>query len=222
MHVSLTRSTTSRLAWRIALAACAVCVLWAAAAHFLVVEAARGRTYSDAAAVPPRHVGLVLGCSRLLADGRRNTFFDNRMLAAAQLFGAGKVDYLIVSGDNHSHDYDEPKDMKEALVRAGVPDSRVYCDYAGFRTLDSVIRVRAVFGQTSVVVVSQGFHNQRAIFIARHAGVDAIGLNAPEVDAYNSFMTRCREVLARANTLPDLFVFRRGPRFLGERVSLPA
>jgi SanA protein len=163
----------------------------------------------------------VLGCARL-AGKYRNLFFDNRVEAAARLFHAGKVDYLIVSGDNHVRGYDEPKDMKDSLVQVGVPAGRVYCDYAGFRTLDSIVRAREVFGQTKIIVVSQEFHNQRAIFIAQHRGVDAIGFNAPEVDAYISFKTKCLELAARANVLLDLFVLHRAPKFLGARVQLPA
>jgi SanA protein len=197
-------------------------LLWIVGASLLVARAARGRTYYDPAAIPARRVGLVLGCSRFLSGGRRNAFFDNRIQAAAQLIRARKVAYLVVSGDNHSTGYDEPKDMKDSLVQAGVPAERIYCDYAGFRTLDSVVRVREIFGQTAITVISQEFHNQRAIFIAGHRGVDAIGFNAREVDAYNSFLTKCRELIARANTLLDLFVVRREPRFLGGKVTIPA
>jgi SanA protein len=211
---------------RVVIKTCAVLaaagLLWVGAASLLVVYAARGRTYSDPALTPARHVGLVLGCSRTLSGGWRNPFFDNRIQAAARLFRAGKVEYLVVSGDNHVRGYDEPKDMKDSLVEAGVPAARIYCDYAGFRTLDSIVRVREVFGQTSVTVISQEFHNQRAIFIARHRGVDAIGFNAADADTYDSFETKCREAMARANMLLDIFVFRRAPRFLGQKVEIPA
>jgi SanA protein len=181
---------------------------------------ARGRTYGNLASVPHRRVGLVLGCSKQLSYGRRNLFFETRIRAAAELFRAGKVDYLIVSGDNHAREYDESSDMKDSLIRQGVPAARIYCDYAGFRTLDSVVRAREVFGQTEITIISQEFHNRRAIFIARHRGVDAIGFNAPEVDAYNSFRTRCREQAARVGTLLDVLVLRTQPRFLGPKVAI--
>jgi len=196
-------------------------ILWIAAASLVVIATARGRTYSDPAAIPARRVGLVLGCSRFLGDGRRNSFFDNRIQAAAQLIRAGKVRYLVVSGDNHVSGYDEPSDMKDGLVQAGVPAERVYCDYAGFRTMDSIVRVREIFGQTDITVISQEFHNQRAIFIAQHRGVDAIAFNAGEADAYDSFKIKCRELFARAKMLLDLFVFHRQPKFLGEKVNIP-
>jgi SanA protein len=211
---------------RVVIKTCAVLatagLLWVWAASLLVANAARGRTYSDPALTPARHVGLVLGCVRTLSGGWRNPFFDNRIKAAARLFHAGKVQYLVVSGDNHVGGYDEPQDMKDSLIEAGVPAERIYCDYAGFRTLDSIVRVREVFGQTSITVISQEFHNQRAIYIAGHRGVDAIGFNAADVDTYDSFETKCREAMARANMLLDIFVFRRTPRFLGKRVEIPA
>jgi SanA protein len=215
------RHTIRRLAGAVA-AICGLGIVWILFASFLVGKTARGRTYSDVQSIPARRVGLVLGCSRLLPDGRRNGFFDNRIQAAASLIRAGKVDYLVVSGDNRVRGYDEPQDMKDSLVQAGVPAARIYCDYAGFRTLDSIIRAREIFGQTSITVVSQEFHNERAIFIGRYRGVDAIGFNAPEVGAYDSFKTRCRELIARANMLLDLFVVHRAPRFLGDKVTIPA
>jgi SanA protein len=138
-------------------------------------------------------VALVLGCSPTVGGGYTNPFFATRIQAAAELFRLGKVDYLLVSGDNRRRDYDEPSAMKEALVAAGVPQNRIYCDYAGRRTLDSVVRAGDVFGQGNIIVVSQEFHNQRAIFIAQHRGIDAIGFNAPDVDRYSAQSVFWRE-----------------------------
>ena len=162
-------ATPRRQRWLILIGALlALGLAWIGGATVFVQRAARDRTYSDMTAIPPRHVGLVLGCSKLLGDGRPNAFFNNRIQAAARLLLARKVDYLIVSGDNHVNGYDEPGDMKAALIEAGARPERIYCDYAGFRTLDSIVRVKEIFGQTSFTVVSQEFHNQRAIFIAQH------------------------------------------------------
>ena len=97
---------------------------------------------------------------------------------------------------------------------------RVYCDFAGFRTLDSVVRAKAVFGQTNITVISQEFHNQRAIYIARHNGMDAIGFNARAVDSYNSFRTKLREQFARVKTVLDVNLLRTRPKFLGPRIEL--
>jgi SanA protein len=186
----------------------------------LIERAAAGRVYSDVAQVPHRRAGLVLGCAERLGGGYPNPFFTTRIEAAANLYRAGKVDYLIVSGDNHRKGYDEPTDMKCALMRAGVPENRIVCDYAGFRTLDSVVRAKAVFGQDQVTVISQSFHARRAIFLAKHRGVDAIAFAAAEVDAVSAFSTRCREQLSKVNAVLDIYVFHRRPKFLGPKVPV--
>jgi len=188
-------------------------------AGLLIRLGAKGRTYSDAAAIPQREVGLLLGCAQVLADGRQNLFFAYRIEAAAQLFKAQKIKSIIVSGDNHAVGYDEPTDMKNALIAAGVPAERIYCDYAGFRTLDSVVRAQAIFGQTNITVISQRFHNQRAIYIARHRGMDAIGFNAREVNVRNSIRTTLREQFARVKTILDIALGVR-PKFLGPPVEI--
>ena len=188
-------------------------------ANALIRHAARGRTFADVSEIPRRETGLVLGCSATLSDGRANLFFKNRVAAAATLYHAGKVGALIVSGDNHKKTYDEATDMKNALVAAGVPAEKIYCDYAGFRTLDSVVRAKHVFGQDSITVVSQRFHNQRAIYIARGRGIDAIGFDAPEVVFRHSFKTKCREQLARVKTVLDMLIGKR-PKFLGEPIEI--
>ena len=182
--------------------------------------AASGRTYSDVHAIPHRTVGLVLGCKKYLADNRPNLFFRNRVAAAAELYRQGKVDYLLVSGDNHILGYDEPADMKNELVTEGVPAEKIYLDYAGFRTLDSVVRAKEVFGLAQITIISQKFHAQRAIFIANHRGLDAIAFNAPDVDAYDSFGTRVREHFARLKAVLDIYVLRKQPHFLGEKVAI--
>jgi SanA protein len=211
--------TWRRVGWAcVWLAGAGVLAVVAAAAEIRL--AAKGRTYSTVEEIPHRRVGLVLGCSRTLPDGRRNLYFITRMNAAAGLFKARKVDYLIVSGDNHVKGYDEPTDMKQALADAGVPTNRVYCDYAGFRTLDSVVRANEVFGQTHVTVISQQFHNERAIYIAGRRGVDAIGYNAEDVRSIHRLRTMLREQLARVKTVLDVTLLRARPKFLGPRVEV--
>lgn len=96
-----------------------------------------------------------------------NTYFDNRIRAATDLYKSGKIQYIIVSGDNSTKDYNEPEDMQTALVQQGIPKDKIIPDHAGFRTLDSVIRAKEIFGQTQLVIISQKFHNERAVFLAR-------------------------------------------------------
>jgi SanA protein len=210
--------------WRkflLAIAALLVlCAVSLFVARLMVSRAARDRTYTDVSSVPHRHVGLVLGCPKKVAGGWPNPFFENRIAAAADLYFHNKVDYLVVSGDNHVQSYDEPVDMKNALVEKGVPPDRVYLDYAGFRTLDSVVRVKEIFGQDNVTIVSQNFHNQRAIFLANHHGVDAIGFDALDVAPQYALKTELREQFARVKAVLDVYLFHKQPHFLGQRIQI--
>ena len=123
----------------------------------------------------------------------------------------------MISGDNSRTDYNEPQDMKNELVRLGTPAERIYLDYAGFRTYDSVIRLSAIFGQEHFTVISQEFHNQRAVYIAKTLGLDVVGFNAAPVDGIN---IRIREKFARVKVFLD-FLIDKKPKFLGERISIP-
>jgi SanA protein len=188
-------------------------------ARIMISRAAKDKTYTEVELIPHRRVGLVLGCPRF-SGGWPSLFFKNRIDAAAELFEHQKVDYLIVSGDNHVQGYDEPTDMRNALLDKGVPADRIYLDYAGFRTLDSVVRAKQIFGQDRITVISQRFHNQRAIFLASHHGIDAIGFDAPEVEMRYSFKTLCREQFAKVKAVLDIYLLRRQPHFLGQSVAI--
>lgn len=176
----------------------------------------------DVTGIPQCKAGLVLGCSKHAARGRVNLYFKYRMQKATELYNSGKVECLIVSGDNHSNDYDEPTDMKEYLVGLGVPEAQIVCDYAGLSTLDSVVRAREVFGLGKFIVVSQGFHNHRAVFIGRAKGMELYGLNARDVARRYSVMTGIREELARVKAVLDVWILGREPKFLGKRIPLPS
>lgn len=188
--------------------------------NVLVTRAGARSCHSDLDDLPEMEVGLVLGCAPKLGGGRTNLFFTKRIDAAAELFRAGKVQALIVSGDNHREGYDEPTAMKEALVAAGVPEARVYCDYAGFRTLDSVVRAGEIFGQKRFIVISQRFHNERAIYLARKKGLEAVGYNAPDVPVRSAAKTYLREKMARVKAVLDVTILGTEPKFLGEPVHV--
>lgn len=176
---------------------------------------------NEAASVPHRKVGLVLGCAPLLKSGQPNLYFRNRIAAAAELFKAGKVDYLLVSGDNHAADYDEPTAMKNALVASGVPEARIVLDYAGFSTLDSVVRAKKVFGLPELCIITQRDHAMRALYIARENGLDAVGFAATDVMTLRGGLrTKIRESFARVSTLLDVHVLGRKPRFLGPEIAI--
>ncbi|MGL4249172.1 MAG: ElyC/SanA/YdcF family protein [Aeromonas sp.] len=185
-----------------------------------IVSDARYYTHDQVDEVPYNRVAVVLGTSKYLSGGAPNHYFKYRIKAAAELYNNAKVDFIIVSGDNSTVQYNEPRQMRRALIKAGIPASAIYMDFAGFRTLDSVVRAREVFGQDRFTVVSQGFHNERAIFIARHFGIDAVGFNAEDPSAYQGIRTRVREVFARLMGMLDLYVLDKGPKFLGEPVHI--
>jgi SanA protein len=166
-------------------------------------------------------VAVVLGAAPRLADGRVNLFFRPRLEAAARLFKAGRVKALIVSGDNGSKNYDEPMEMKRVLIELGVPEGKIVCDFAGFRTLDSMVRAKEVFGQSRFIVVSQRFHNERAVYLARASGIEAWGLNAKDVPVALSLKTFLREKLACVKAVLDVNVLHTQPKFLGEKVAVP-
>lgn len=186
-----------------------------------ISKRSEGRCFNDVNAMPEAPVALVLGTAAHVAGGWSNYFFKYRMEAAAALFKAGKVKALIVSGDNGTQGYDEPTDMKLALVRMGVPTEKIVCDYAGFRTLDSVVRAKEIFGQQRVIFVSQRFHNARAIYLARAFGIEAFGLDAKDVPVALSVKTFLREKLACVKAVLDVNVLRTQPKFLGEKVAVP-
>ncbi|XDY59865.1 vancomycin high temperature exclusion protein [Cronobacter condimenti] len=184
------------------------------AADRAVTHAAAGKLYDVVENTPPRKVGLVLGARP------DNRFFNRRIEAAAALYHAGKVSWLLVSGDNSRADYDEPTAMAEALNRHGVPAAAIFCDYAGFSTLDSVVRAREVFKENRIMVISQAFHNERAIFLAQHYGIDAIGFNAEDPAFRHTQYTLLRERFARVRALLDARLLRREPHFLGPQVAI--
>ncbi len=185
-----------------------------------VVGKTKKHTYSSVADIPYRKVGVVLGTAPQLSNGRVNLYFKYRIQAAAELYHAGKVKYFIVSGDNSRPDYNEPQAMKDSLVAAGVPASHIYPDYAGFRTLDSMVRAQIIFGLNDFTVISQKFHNERAIYLAQAYHIHPIGYNAKDVTRKAGFKTRIRELLARVAVFRDLAVNKQ-PKYLGEMIRMP-
>lgn len=181
----------------------------------------RGRVYETLEHVPPTHVGLVLGTSAQLRSGHANPFFTGRIDAAAELYRAGKVRHLLLSGDNRTARYDEPTSMREALLARGVPEAATTLDYAGFRTLDSFARAKKVFGVSRVTIVTDDFHAARSVLLARHFGIDAQAYSSKPIRLRWSTKTRVREIGARLKALLDLYVLRTKPRFLGPPVALP-
>lgn len=170
--------------------------------------------------LPNEKVGLVLGTSKSLRNGKDNPYFFNRIEAADELFKSGKIKYIIVSGDNSTKNYNEPEDMQNELIARGIPKTKIFLDFAGLRTLDSVVRAKEIFGQTSFIIISQRFHNERAVFLAQKKGIEAYGYNAKDVDKEVGFKTNLREYFARVKVFWDLF-FGVDPKFGGSKVIIP-
>lgn len=175
--------------------------------------------FNDLEKVPARKVGLVLGTSKYITTGQQNLYYRYRIDAAVRLYQAGKIKYLLLSGDNATTAYNEPATMKADLVKRGVPAANIYLDYAGFRTLDSMVRCRDVFKEDAIITISQKFHNQRAVYIGRKKGLDAIGFNAKDVSTAYGFKTQVREKLARVKMMLDL-LFDVQPKFGGPAVLI--
>ena len=189
------------------------------ATNFFVENITRNKLYDSTSKIPHNKVGVLLGTSKFLTNGSINLYYKFRIDAAVELFNSGKINFILVSGDNSSLNYDEPSTIKNDLVNEGIPANRIYLDYAGFRTLDSMIRSKKVFGQSSITVISQKFHNERAIYIAQRKGVEAIGFNAKDVNVSYGFKTKIREKLARVKMVMDL-LFGKEPKFLGKAVEI--
>lgn len=182
-----------------------------------VKQVAEPYLHDDLSTLTTHHVALVLGTGPTLRNGNPNPWFKRRIEAASGLFLAGKVEQILVSGDNGRRSYNEPMAMRSALIAAGVDSTRITLDYAGFDTYDSVVRARKVFLARDLIIVSQRSHNERAVCIAQHFGIDAIGLNAG--NSYGGTLGSIREKAARLKMAWE-FLIGAEPHFLGEPVEL--
>ncbi len=187
--------------------------------NLIIYTSAHGKTFNDIGTIPKNRVGLVLGTSSKLVGGLANPYYTSRIRATAALYFAEKIEFILVSGDNATMSYNEPTTMKKDLMKLGIPANKIFLDYAGFRTLDSMVRAKEIFGLDSVTVISQKFHNERAIFIADEKGLIAIGFNADDVTSQDGFKVRFREYFARVKVFLD-FLLNTQPKFYGERVKI--
>ncbi len=184
-----------------------------------VINSGSGFMVNNIQELPENKVALVLGTARRVKGGFKNIYFYNRINAAADLYFKGKVKHLILSGDNRHSSYNEPHDMRNALLERGVPESAITLDYAGFRTLDSIIRCNKIFKQKKFTIISQQFHNYRAIFIARSHDLEVVAYNADNHPS-PKFKVTFREWLARCKAVLDIYMFNMQPKFLGEQIDI--
>lgn len=191
-----------------------------ASCFYWVENSTSKQLYDEVANIPSCHAAIVLGTSRQLKNGTENLYFTYRIDAAVKLYEAGKVKKFILSGDNRVDEYNEPKDMRKALLERGIPDSCLVLDYAGLRTFDSMVRCKDIFGQDSVIVVSQQFHTARGVFISNKIGLTAFGFNAQKVTTQKAVKIKFREFFSRIKCVLDLYVFGTKPRHLGEKIDI--
>ena len=186
-------------------------ILALAAMDLWITRSTAPRVHSTTDDLPTHEFALVLGTSPQVANGRTNLFFKYRIDAAATLFHEKTVRQLILSGATGAGGYDEPEAMRQALLKKGVPDEAMLLDRAGSRTLDSVVRAKKVFGIREMIIVSQQFHDERALFIADRHGISAIGFAAKDVSRLGGMKVKLREVLARAKAVLDLYLLDKQP-----------
>lgn len=188
--------------------------------YMYVEYTSNGLTYRNINDIPYNKVGVVLGTNPISRySGRRNPYYDYRIEAAVALYNAGKVERILISGDNRHKSYSEPDLMKTDLVKAGIPEQHIYLDFAGFRTLDTIVRAKKVFGLDEFTIISQKFHNERAICLAKWQEISAIGFNARDVSVRAGLKVHIREYLSRVKLIIDMLIDKQ-PHFLGEKIEL--
>lgn len=186
--------------------------------NFWVIVSTEDQVYYDRQFTPANKVGVILGTSKWTKTGV-NRFFSQRIDAAADLYHAQKIEHIIVSGDNRTIYYNEPRDMYQSLVEKGIPKGVITLDFAGLRTLDSVVRADSIFGQKKFTIITQDFHCYRSLFIANYYGLDVVAFSADNKEELPTSLA-IREVLARFGAVLDLYVFNQTPSILGEEEKI--
>ena len=191
--------------WTIAFGFCTL--MGVLLANIWIVFSTEEKNYYTIGNMPSNDVGLVLGTTKAIHGGKENMFFRYRMEAAARLYKEGKIKFLILSGNHDSVFYNEPNDMKKALMSMGVPENVMTLDFAGFRTYDSIIRCKEVFNQSKFTIISQPSHNAWALFLANQLGIDAVAFAAQDVSS--AYKTNLREYFARPKAILDVYFLDR-------------
>jgi SanA protein len=183
-----------------------------------VLLSANGKSTGDIAEVPRAQVAIVPG-ALVEPSGEMSAMLADRVQQASALWHAGKVEKILASGDHHTWAYDEPDTMRKALVAAGVSPADVFEDHAGFDTWATMVRARSIFGVRDAIVVTQGFHMPRALFLADAAGIDATGLTADRHQwGYQGRKSEVREVLSRVKSIVDVTLDT--PAMAGPRIPI--
>lgn len=187
--------------------------------NWYILRKTEHEIYKNIKNIPKNEVGLVLGTSKLNQNGEENLFYKYRIEAAAKLYYEGKIKTLILSGNNDSKYYNEPLDMKKSLTKLGIPAESLICDYRGVRTYDSILRAKNVFNNKNITIISQKFHDVRALFLAKQFGINAVAYAAQDVPLGYANKTLLREYLARPKAILDVYVLH--PAFSKLNIEIP-
>lgn len=190
------------------------------AINYIVTDTTKIQLYSDAAVIPYNRVGLLLGTSKYVRKGVINPYYQYRIDAAVALYDSCKISFILISGDNSTNNYNEPQTMKRDLIARGIPASVIFLDYAGLHTLDSILRCRDIFGIKHITIISQQFHNERALFIANHKKMVAIGYNAKSMEGRDALWMAVREKLSRVKMLYELLINTQPKYFYGQKIEI--
>lgn len=206
--------------WRWLVTFTVMCLAVLLSCDLYVSLSTRQYIYTSIKDIPDRSAAVVLGTSKHFS-GKINPYYKSRVDAVVQLFAANKVRAVVASGDNRTRQYNEPRMLRKDLIAAGVPSDAITMDFAGFRTLDSIVRAKEVFKLDKFVVVSQRFQVERALYIARAHNIDAIGYVADNPQYFGwRWRVRLREVFARFKAVLDVTVLDTMPKFLGPKVDV--
>ena len=183
-----------------------------------IVKQAEDDMYQDISKIPAKKAALVLGTAKYMVGGGKNYFYTYRIRAAVELFKAGKVKAIVVSGDNSTKYYNETGKMRKDLIKAGIPGQYITLDPLGVRTFDSLIRAEAIFDLKDYIIVSQKFHLERALFIAKAKGQKVIGFMAKDIPGTTAaYRMKAREYLARTKAFLDVYILHMTPKFDGKK-----
>lgn len=185
-----------------------------------VTNSTKNQTYNEISLIPENKTGLLLGTSKYLRKRQLNPYYQYRIEAAVALYKAGKIHYLIVSGDNRTTHYNEPEVMKKDLIARGVPADKIFLDYAGLHTLDSILRCKDIFGQDHITIISQCFHNERALFIANHKDITAVAFNAQDVTGPDGARVHFREKFSRVKMALELLLNTQPKYYYGNKIEV--
>ena len=188
-------------------------------ANVWITWRARPFIVADKEPIEKKYVAIVLG-ARVYADGTLSDSLTERLMTAKWLYKKGKVKRILVSGDNRFDHYNEVRAMYLWLVKHGVPKRDIFLDYAGFRTLDTMVRAAKVFKVKDAIVCTQGFHMARSIYLAKQAGIDAVGMNSSGELYYVVKRIKVRELIARTVAFLDVHVINRQPHHLGDAIPI--